>query len=100
VAHTLHWTLGGEPFLTPVGTLVQNVQAAIADVTGLRTALSTTGGTSDGRFIATLCPEVIELGPPNATIHQVDECVNLHDVEPLTRIYQRVLERLAGVAGA
>jgi succinyl-diaminopimelate desuccinylase len=100
VAHTLQWTLGGEPFLTPVGTLVQNVQAAIADVTGLRTALSTTGGTSDGRFIATLCPEVIELGPPNATIHQVDECVNLHDVEPLTRIYQRVLERLAGVAGA
>lgn len=100
VAHTLQWTLGGEPFLTPVGKLVQNVQAAIADVTGLSTELSTTGGTSDGRFIASFCPEVIELGPPNATIHQVNECVHLRDIEPLTRIYQRVLERLAGVAGA
>ncbi|MGA1160981.1 MAG: M20/M25/M40 family metallo-hydrolase, partial [Burkholderiaceae bacterium] len=85
---------------TPVGALVQHVQAAIADVTGLSTELSTTGGTSDGRFIATFCPEVIELGPPNATIHQVNECVHLHDIEPLTRIYQRVLERVAGVTPA
>lgn len=96
--YDLVWTVGGLPFLTPRGTLVDAVSAAIRDVTGLETELSTTGGTSDGRFIAQICPQVVELGPPNATIHQIDECIALDDVEPLKDIYRRTLERLAGVA--
>lgn len=91
----LAWTLGGRPFLTQPGPLVKAVQAAIRDETGLETELSTTGGTSDGRFIATLCPEVIELGPPNASIHKIDEHIQLSDIEPLKNIYRRVLENLA-----
>lgn len=96
--YELSWTVGGLPFLTPRGPLVDAVSAAIRDVTGLDTELSTTGGTSDGRFIAQICPQVVELGPPNATIHQIDECIELADLEPLTDIYRRTLERLAGVA--
>ncbi len=92
--HDLVWTVGGQPFLTPPGTLVDAVRAAIADETGITTELSTTGGTSDGRFIARVCPQVIELGPPNATIHKVDENVALADIEPLKNIYRRTLERL------
>ena len=91
---SIHWTLGGRPFLTRPGTLVNAVREAIRAETGLDTELSTTGGTSDGRFIAQICPEVIELGPPNATIHKVDESVALSDIEPLTGIYLGVLERL------
>ncbi|MDO4723349.1 MAG: succinyl-diaminopimelate desuccinylase [Comamonadaceae bacterium] len=102
--YTLHWTLGGQPFLTPSGTLVQLVQQAVGQVTGLSPELSTSGGTSDGRFIATLCPQVIELGPPNASIHKVDEHIALADLEVLTRIYAQLLELLhaqhAGGAGA
>jgi succinyl-diaminopimelate desuccinylase len=90
----LAWTLGGEPFLTEPGTLVAAVQQAIAAVSGLRTELSTTGGTSDGRFIASICPEVIELGPPNASIHKINEYVRIADVEPLTAMYCGVMERL------
>ncbi|MBL8370889.1 MAG: succinyl-diaminopimelate desuccinylase [Burkholderiaceae bacterium] len=90
----LQWTLGGLPFLTRPGTLVAAVQAAIRAETGVETQLSTTGGTSDGRFIARICPEVIELGPTNATIHKIDENVPLSDIEPLTAIYRRVLENL------
>jgi succinyl-diaminopimelate desuccinylase len=90
----LQWTLGGLPFLTRPGTLVAAVQAAIRAETGIETQLSTTGGTSDGRFIARICPEVIELGPTNATIHKIDENVPLSDIEPLTAIYRRVLENL------
>ena len=90
----LQWTLGGLPFLTRPGTLVAAVQAAIRVETGIETQLSTTGGTSDGRFIARICPEVIELGPTNATIHKIDENVPLSDIEPLTAIYRRVLENL------
>lgn len=93
--YDLAWTLGGRPFLTQPGPLVKAVQAAIRDETGLETELSTTGGTSDGRFIATLCPEVIELGPPNASIHKIDEHIQLSDIEPLKNIYRRVLENLA-----
>ncbi|THJ31187.1 succinyl-diaminopimelate desuccinylase [Lampropedia aestuarii] len=93
--YQLNWTLGGQPFLTGVGTLVEAAQQAIADVTGLRTELSTTGGTSDGRFIATLCPQVIELGPPNDSIHKVDENIALRELAPLTHIYQALLEQLA-----
>jgi succinyl-diaminopimelate desuccinylase len=92
--YELKWTLGGQPFLTPPGTLVAAVQQAIADETGLTTELSTTGGTSDGRFIAKICPQVIEFGPPNATIHKVNEHVALADIAPLKAIYRRTLEKL------
>lgn len=92
--YRLDWTLGGEPFLTPVGTLVQAVQLAIRQETGLETELSTSGGTSDGRFIAKICPQVIELGPPNASIHKVDENIALVDLAALTPIYRRVLHAL------
>lgn len=95
----LAWTIGGLPFLTPPGTLVEAVRAAIADETGITTELSTTGGTSDGRFIARICPQVIELGPPNATIHKVDEHVAVADIEPLKNIYRRTLERLNAAPG-
>ncbi len=98
VDYELVWTLGGLPFLTPAGALVDAVRSAIRDVTGLEAELSTTGGTSDGRFIAQICPQVVELGPPNATIHQIDECIALDDIEPLKNIYRRTLERLAGAA--
>jgi len=94
--YELTWTLGGLPFLTPRGPLVEAVSAAIRDVTGIEPELSTTGGTSDGRFIAQICPQVVECGPPNATIHQVNECIALDDLEALTAIYHRTLHRLAG----
>ena len=93
--YELKWTLGGLPFLTTPGDLVTAVQAAIHAETGLETELSTTGGTSDGRFIAQICPQVIELGPPNASIHKIDEHIALADIEPLKNIYRRVLENLA-----
>jgi succinyl-diaminopimelate desuccinylase len=70
------------------------VQTAILDEVGIATELSTTGGTSDGRFIAQVCPQVIELGPPNATIHKINECVAVADLEPLKNIYRRVLQHL------
>jgi succinyl-diaminopimelate desuccinylase len=92
--YALQWTLGGKPFLTTPGELVAAVQQAIAAETGLSTELSTTGGTSDGRFIATLCPQVIECGPPNASIHQIDEHIAIADIEPLKNIYRRTLENL------
>jgi succinyl-diaminopimelate desuccinylase len=91
----LTWTVGGLPFLTPLGTLVGAVQQAIADETGITTQLSTTGGTSDGRFIAAVCREVIEFGPPNATIHKINECVRVADIEPVKNIYRRTLALLS-----
>jgi succinyl-diaminopimelate desuccinylase len=91
----LTWTVGGLPFLTPLGTLVTAVQQAIADETGITTQLSTTGGTSDGRFIAAVCREVIEFGPPNATIHKINECVRVADIEPVKNIYRRTLALLS-----
>jgi succinyl-diaminopimelate desuccinylase len=96
--YDLAWTLGGRPFLTAPGTLVDAVRDAIRDETGIETQLSTTGGTSDGRFIAQVCPQVIELGPPNATIHKVNECVAVADIEPLKNTYRRTLENLAAQA--
>ncbi|MDO9029104.1 MAG: succinyl-diaminopimelate desuccinylase [Hydrogenophaga sp.] len=93
--HDLTWTIGGRPFLTQPGTLVDAVRSAIQTETGVETQLSTTGGTSDGRFIAQICPQVIELGPPNATIHKIDEHVAVADIEPLKNIYRRVLHNLA-----
>ena len=98
--YDLRWTLGGQPFLTPVGELVRAVQQAIRAEAGIETELSTTGGTSDGRFIAQICPEVIELGPPNASIHKIDEHVCLADIEPLKNIYRRTLEALEAQAAA
>jgi succinyl-diaminopimelate desuccinylase len=67
---------------------------AIKTVTGIDTKLSTSGGTSDGRFIADICPQVVELGPTNATIHKVNECVRVEDIEPLRKIYQQILVNL------
>ena len=92
--YELTWVIGGLPFLTKPGDLVLAVQNAIADETGIQTQLSTTGGTSDGRFMAQICPQVIELGPPNATIHKIDEHIAVADIEPLKNIYRRVLVRL------
>jgi succinyl-diaminopimelate desuccinylase len=96
----IQWVVGGLPFLTTPGTLVNAVRDAIRTETGLETRLSTTGGTSDGRFIAQICPQVIELGPPNATIHKIDEYVAVADIEPLKNIYRRVLTTLGQTASA
>ena len=98
--YELDWIVGGLPFLTTPGTLVQAVRTAIHAETGLSAELSTTGGTSDGRFIAPICPQVIEFGPPNASIHKIDEYIAVADIEPLKNIYRRTLECLAGVAAA
>ena len=92
--YDLKWTLGGIPFLTPEGSLVEAVRGAVKEVCKITPQLSTTGGTSDGRFISTICPEVIELGPPNATIHKVNECVAVNDLEALKNVYFQVLKRL------
>jgi succinyl-diaminopimelate desuccinylase len=92
--YELAWTVGGQPFLTTPGTLVDTVVQAIKLETGIDTVLSTTGGTSDGRFIAGICAQVIELGPTNATIHKINECLPVADIEPLKNIYRRVLENL------
>ncbi|MFO1407172.1 MAG: succinyl-diaminopimelate desuccinylase [Steroidobacteraceae bacterium] len=100
VKYTLEWFVSGLPFLTRPGFLTTVVSAAVRDVTGLDPEFSTTGGTSDGRFISPMGAEVVEVGVPNATIHKVDECVRLEDVEALTRVYERILERALGPAGA
>ncbi|MBC3935322.1 succinyl-diaminopimelate desuccinylase [Undibacterium sp. CY7W] len=92
--YALKWTIGGHPFLTPKGSLSDALAAAIRAETGLETELSTTGGTSDGRFIAKICPQVVEFGPPNASIHKIDEHIALADIEPLKNIYRRTLENL------
>ena len=95
---TVDWTLSAQPFLTPPGTLVEALVGAIDSVRAIRPQLSTTGGTSDGRFIATICPQVVEFGPVNATIHQVDERVRIDDLEPLSAIYEATLARLLAPA--
>ena len=94
VAHELTWVHGGEPFLTPPGTLSDALVAAIGAECGVQPELSTTGGTSDGRFIARICPQVMEFGVVNASIHQVDEWVDVAAMEPLTAIYRRTLQSL------
>lgn len=90
----LNWAVPGQPFLTRPGRLTQAVLDAVRDITGLTAETSTGGGTSDGRFIAPAGAEVVELGPVNATIHKVDENVAIADLEPLARMYERVLENL------
>ena len=92
--YEIAWTLGGEPFLTPQGKLSRALAAAILERTGVATAFSTTGGTSDGRFISRICKEVIEFGPVNASIHKVDECVEVASIDALKDVYRGVLERL------
>jgi succinyl-diaminopimelate desuccinylase len=92
--YDLKWTVGGLPFLTPRGTLSEALSAAILAETGIATELSTSGGTSDGRFIAAICPQVIEFGPVNASIHKIDEHIELSAIDPLKNIYRRTLENL------
>lgn len=92
--YDLKWTVGGLPFLTPRGSLSEALSSAIKAETGMDTELSTTGGTSDGRFIAQICPQVIEFGPTNATIHKIDEHIAVEEIEPLKNIYRRTLENL------
>jgi len=95
--YALEWVLGGKPFLTPRGRLVQALARAVEQVAGVKPAISTTGGTSDGRFIIDICPEVVEFGPVNRSIHKVNEAVSLGEMEPLAQIYLRACEDLLGV---
>ena len=92
--YELAWTLGAKPFLTGGGELVDATRQAIRDELGIDTELSTSGGTSDGRFLAEICPQVIELGPVNASIHKIDECVEIAALAQLSAVYRRILERL------
>ena len=94
VPFDIEWTGLGLPFLTEQGALVATMKAAIEKVTGIAPALSCTGGTSDGRFIATWCKELVEFGPTNATIHKINECVALNEIEPLREVYLQVLKSL------
>jgi succinyl-diaminopimelate desuccinylase len=91
VTYELEWTLIGEPFMTPRGPLVDAVTASVQSIAGIRPELSTTGGTSDGRFLATLAREVVEFGPLNESIHKIDEHVSIADLEPLSQIYERTI---------
>lgn len=92
--YELQWTLSGQPFLTPAGELVDATRQAVQDICGYHAELSTSGGTSDGRFIAPTGAQVLELGPQNASIHKIDEHVRIQDLDVLSQIYQRILERL------
>jgi succinyl-diaminopimelate desuccinylase len=92
--YELSWIISGQPFLTPKGTLSDAVSKAIFTETGLRAELSTTGGTSDGRFIAQICPQVIEFGPINASIHKINEHIAVSELEPLKNIYRKTLENI------
>lgn len=92
--YELEWRYDGRPYLTPAGDLVQAVARAIRAVTGIETRLCTTGGTSDGRFIADICPQVVEFGPVGATIHKVNERINLRELEQLPQIYEQILVNL------
>jgi succinyl-diaminopimelate desuccinylase len=92
--YDLEWTVIGDPFLTPRGPLVDALASAVHSIAGVQPALSTSGGTSDGRFLATLAREVVEFGPLNESIHKIDEHVRIADLEPLSRIYERTLRTL------
>lgn len=95
--YELEWVLGGKPFLTPRGRLVESLARAVRQVSGVTPEVSTTGGTSDGRFIIEICPEVVEFGPVNRSIHKVNEAVSLDEIEPLADIYRLACEDLLGV---
>ena len=92
--YDIRWTLGARPFLTGRGVLADAAAAAIRDICGIATELSTTGGTSDGRFIAEICDQLLEIGPVNATSHKIDECVDIMALPRLSAIYTRILEQL------
>ncbi|AXK40433.1 succinyl-diaminopimelate desuccinylase [Crenobacter cavernae] len=92
--YELEWALSGNPFITEPGKLTAAIGAAISDVTGVTPELSTSGGTSDGRFIKRIAKELVEFGPINATIHKLNECIRVDDVEPLSQVYEATLERL------
>ena len=92
--YDLRWEFSGKPYLTPKGSLVDAISGAISTVTGIRPELSTSGGTSDGRFIADICPQVVEMGPRNATIHKLNEYVEVEDLHQLPEIYRLTLENL------
>ncbi|ACT50178.1 succinyl-diaminopimelate desuccinylase [Methylovorus glucosotrophus] len=92
--YDLQWELSGKPFLTPKGTLVEAISAAIETAFGVTPELSTSGGTSDGRFIADIASQVVEFGPLNATIHKLNECVGVADIEPLKDAYRLTMETL------
>ncbi len=91
--YAIEWTLGAKPFLTGRGPLADATVAAIRNECGIDTELSTTGGTSDGRFLAEICPQLIEIGPVNATSHKIDECVEVEALPKLSRIYT-ILEKI------
>ena len=92
--YDLHWEFSGKPYLTPKGDLVDAISSAIEQAYGVTPELSTSGGTSDGRFIADICPQVIEFGPLNVTIHKINECVAVADIDPLKETYRLTLETL------
>ncbi|MES2025493.1 MAG: succinyl-diaminopimelate desuccinylase [Pseudomonadota bacterium] len=92
--YDLKWSISGYPFLTPKGSLSDAMSDAIKSETGVTTELSTTGGTSDGRFIAQICPQVVEFGPPNGSIHKIDEHIEVRFIDPLKNIYRRTMENL------
>ena len=92
--YDLRWELSGKPYLTQRGDLVDAVSRAISTVAGIEPALSTSGGTSDGRFIADICPQVVEMGPRNVTIHKLNEYVDVEDLQQLPQIYRLTLESL------
>lgn len=92
--YNIEWALSGKPFLTPKGELLKATTSAISDITGLTTDVSTSGGTSDGRFIAPTGTQVVELGPVNATIHKINECVNTDDLETLSKLYESIMVKL------
>lgn len=94
--YTLNWVVSGQPFLTPRGALVDAVVNAVQHYTEHTPVLETTGGTSDGRFIAQMGAQVVELGPVNASIHKINECVNAADLQLLSRMYQRIMDQLVG----
>jgi succinyl-diaminopimelate desuccinylase len=91
---SLEWSLSAEPFLAPAGELLETVSTAVEELLGYRPQVNTTGGTSDGRFIAPTGAQLLELGPVNATIHKIDECVAIADLDTLSTLYQRILEKL------
>jgi succinyl-diaminopimelate desuccinylase len=94
--YSINWTLGARPFLTGRGPLADAASAAIREVCGIETELSTTGGTSDGRFIAPICGQLLEIGPVNATSHKIDESIELDALPQLSAIYVGILERILG----
>jgi len=94
--YQIDWRLSGNPYLTERGKLVESLSDAIRRTVDVEAELSTTGGTSDGRFIANICNEVVEFGPINATIHQINECIPVDCIEPLSTIYERTLQSLLG----